>query len=133
MMDTQASPRTRTTVIKIPDSTPGLLFINGQQKAFTLEGIWKSPIAPAANMAVDVDMDTSGTIVGITAVDSQQIAKEKLNQLSNVAQEQGKVAAEMAKQGVGALAARMGKIALGATVLIWVAWFFLPGFRLDLG
>ena len=120
-METQGSSRVRGTVIKVPDAGPGLLFVGGQQKPFTLEGIWKSPVAPAANMMVEVDLDAAGAITGIAVVDSQQIAKEKLNQLGNVAQEQGKVAAEMAKQGVGALAARMGKVTLGAAVAIWIA------------
>jgi hypothetical protein len=120
-------------VIKVPDANPGLLFVAGQQKPFTLEGVWKSPVAPAPNMMVDVELDGSGGITGIATVDSQQVAKEKLNQLGNVAQEQGKVAAEMAKQGVGALAARMGKVTLGAAVAVWIAWFFLPGVTLNLG
>ena len=47
---------------------------------------------------------------GITALDSQQLAKEK---------------------GVGALAARMGTAALVATVVLWIAWFFLPAVTLE--
>jgi hypothetical protein len=121
-----ASSRVRTTIIKVPDATPGLVFVNGQQKTFTLEGVWKSPVAPVANMTVEVDLDGTGTITAITVVDSQQIAKERLNQIGGVAQERGKEAANLAQQGVGALAARMGAVALGAAVLLWIAWFFLP-------
>jgi hypothetical protein len=36
----------RGTIIKTPDSSPGLLVVEGQQKTFTLEGAWKSPVAP---------------------------------------------------------------------------------------
>jgi hypothetical protein len=118
--------RVRTTIVKVPDATPGLLFVNGQQKSFTLEGVWKSAVAPVANMSVDVDLDGAGAIVAITVVDSQQLAKERLNQLGGVAQERGKEAAKLAQQGVGALAARMGAMALAAAVLVWIAWFFLP-------
>ncbi len=132
-MNGTGAVKVRSTIVKIPDTNPGLLFLNGQQKQFTLEGVWKSPVVPTANMAVDVDVDGAGAITGITAVDAQQIAKERLNQLSGVAQERGKEAAKMAQQGVGALAARMGKVALGATVIIWIAWFFLPAAGVDAG
>ena len=32
-----------------------------------------------------------------------------------------------ASQGVATLVARMGKAALAATVILWIAWFFMPG------
>jgi hypothetical protein len=59
-------------------------------------------------------------------VDSQQPAQERLNQLGSAAQEHGKEAAKLAQQGIGAMVARMGKVAFGAAVLLWIAWFLLP-------
>ncbi len=132
-MDGQASGRVRSTIVKVPDASPGLLFLNGQQKSFNLEGLWKSPVAPAPNMTVDVDLDEAGAITAITVVDSHQIAKERMNQLSGVAQERGKEAAKLAQQGIGSLAARMGAVALGCAVLVWIAWFFLPAAHIDAG
>ncbi len=131
-MNTVNSPKVRGNIIKVPDNTPGILFADGQQKFFTLSGTWKSPVAPAVNMVVDVEFDGAGSVAAITVVDPQQLAKERLNQLSGAAQEHGKQAAELAKQGIGALAARMGKVALGATGVLWVAWFFLPAVSLTL-
>lgn len=125
-MSAESSPRVRTTIVKVPDATPGLLFLNGEQKQFTLEGVWRSPVAPAANMTVEVEVGVGGAITSITVVDTSQIAKEKLNQLSGVAQEQGKVVAKHAKEGIGALAAKMGAVPLGAAVVVWIAWFLLP-------
>jgi hypothetical protein len=125
-MSGESSPKVRSTIVKVPDASPGLLFLNGQQKQFTLEGVWKSPMAPAPNMTVDVDLDGGGSIAAITVVDAQQVARERLNQLSGVAQERGKEAAKLAQQGIGALAARMGAVALGAAILLWIAWFFFP-------
>ena len=122
---------TRGTIIKVPDATPGLVIVNGAQKSFTLEGVWRSPVAPAANMTVDVEMDGAGTVTGISAVDSQKLAKEKFDQFGSIAQQQGKEAAEIAKQGVGALATRMGTMALVATVVLWVAWFLLPFAKIE--
>jgi hypothetical protein len=132
-MSAEASPKVRGTIVKVPDASPGLLFVNGEQKSFTLEGLWKSPVAPAANMTVDVDLDGAGAITALRVVDSQQLNKERLNQLSGVAQERGKEAAKLAQQGVGALAARTGKVALATLVVLWIVWFFLPGYKIDLG
>ena len=128
-----AGARMRGKIIKVPDATPGLVVVNGQQKQFTLEGVWKSPVAPAANMTVDVDLDASGSVTAVTVVDAQQLAREQMKQLSGVAQERGKEAAEMARQGIGALAARMGAVALGSAVLVWVAWFLFPAASIDAG
>jgi hypothetical protein len=125
--------KTRGTIIKVPDSNPGLLFANGQQRSFTLEGVWKSPVAPAVNMTVEVEFDGSGAIAGVTVVDSQQMNKERLNQMGHTAEEQGKQAAEFAKKEIGALASRMGPMVLGAAVILWVAWFFLPGTTINTG
>lgn len=130
-MRTESGSRVRGTIIKVPGSSPGLLFANGGQKPFALEGVWKSPVAPAANMTVEVEFDASGAIRAVAVVDPQQLARERMNQLSGAAQEHGKQAAELAKQGVGVLAARMGKVQLGAAAAIWLAWFFLPAMSID--
>lgn len=118
--------RARGTIIKVPDVTPGLVIVDGRQLPFSLEGRWRSPVAPAANMAVEVEIDAAGTVAALSVIDAQQIAREKLEQFGGIAQQQGKVAAEMARQGVGTLAARMGTAPLAAAAAIWVAWFFLP-------
>ena len=67
----------------------------------------------------------------VTVLDSQQLAKERLNQLGGAAQVHGKEAAKLARQGIGAMAARMGKVAFGAAVLLWIAWFFFPAASLS--
>jgi hypothetical protein len=61
-----------------------------------------------------------------TPVDSQPLAKERLNPLGDAAQQHGKEAAKLARQGIGAMAARMGTVGLCAAVLLWIAWFFFP-------
>jgi hypothetical protein len=129
--------RSRATVVKVPDAAPGLLIVNGNQKQFTLEGVWKSPVAPAPNMTVDIDLDDAGAITAITAVDSRQLAKEQLNKFSGklgeIAHGQGKEGANLAKQSLGQLVTRMGMVTLISAIALWVAWFFLPGYKLDLG
>lgn len=131
-MSGEGVSKIRGTILKVPDTSPGLVSVSGQQKPFNLGGVWRSPLAPAANMVVEVESDASGAIIGLSAVDAQQLAKERLDKFSGVAQERGKQAAEIAKQGVGALAARMGNVALGATVLLWIAWFFLPAYNVNM-
>jgi len=125
-MPTENSGKSRGTIIKVPDASPGLLFVNGEQKSFTLGGVWQSPVAPAPNMIVDVQLDASNSVVSITQVDFHQARKEQMSHAGAVAQEQGKHAAELAKKGFGTLVARMGIVALAATVLLWISWFFLP-------
>ena len=65
-MNGDSSPTVRGTIVKVPDANPGLLFFNGQQKPFTVEGVWKSPVAPAPNMTVDVAVDGAGAITALT-------------------------------------------------------------------
>jgi hypothetical protein len=117
---------TRGTIIKVPDATPGILLLNGKQYSFALEGVWHSAAAPAPNQVVNVEVGGTGVVTSITIVDQQQIAREKFAELSGVAQERGKVVAGQIQEGVGALAARMGAVALGAAVVIWVAWYLIP-------
>jgi hypothetical protein len=124
-MNTVNTSSPRGTIIKVPDATPGLLLLNGRQYCFTLEGVWRSALAPAPNQSVIVDLDNAGVPCSISVVDQQQIAKEKLAELGGVAQERGRVVAGQIQSGINALAARMGAVTLGIAVLIWIAWFLI--------
>src|SRR5579862_7497334 len=123
-MSTETSPKLRGTIVKVPDATPGLLFVAGQQKSFTMEGVWKSPVAPATNQIVDVETDGAGAIAGLTVVDAQQMNRERMGQMAGVAGEKGKEAAKeaakIAQQGVrahGQSRAGDGRCSLGRLVL----------------
>jgi hypothetical protein len=124
-MNTANTSSPRGTIIKVPDATPGLLLLNGRQCSFTLEGVWRSAVAPAPNQSVIVDLDSAGAPLSITVVDQQQIAKEKLAELSGVAGERGKVLLVQIQNLLSVLAARMGAVTLGVAVLIWIAWFLI--------
>ena len=132
-MNGQTSPRVRSKIVKIPDTSPGLLFVNGQPKQFTLDGIWKSPVAPTPNMTVDVDLDGAGAIAAITVVDSKEVAAQKLNEALGVAKVQGTRLATWLLPMLRTLAARMGAVPLGAAVLLWISWFFFPAASVDAG
>jgi hypothetical protein len=70
-MNTVNTSSPRGTVIKVPDATPGLLLLNGRQYSFTLEGVWRSAVAPAPNQSVVVDLDNAGVPLSITVVDQR--------------------------------------------------------------
>jgi hypothetical protein len=114
------------TIIKVPDATAGIVFANGQQHYFTLERVWKSPVAPAANQGVDVEFDGTGAITAVTVLNQQVGNQDKLHDLGGVAQEKGKEAAKLAQQGVGALAAKMGMVPMIVAVVVVITFFFLP-------
>ena len=126
-MSGETTPKVRTTrSSKFPTRHQGCSLSTASKSHLRSRAFRKSPVAPVVNMTVDVVLDSAGAITSITVVDAQQLNKERMEQLSGVAQERGKEAAKLAQQGVGALAARMGAVALGASVLVWIAWFFLP-------
>ncbi|MET0793666.1 MAG: FHA domain-containing protein [Polyangiaceae bacterium] len=128
------SPSVRGTIIKVPDQSPGLLFVNGSQLPFGLERVWRSPVAPLVNQVVDVELSPAGVVVGLTAVDAQQLTKERLNQFGNEAQEQAKRAAQLAKQGASALLGGKGALVASAMaiVLLLGAGAYGLGFGRDL-
>lgn len=47
---------------------PGMLFVDGQQKQFTLEANWKSPVPPKVGAVVDVELNEAGDVVSVIAV-----------------------------------------------------------------
>lgn len=132
-MSGENSTRLRSQIVKVPDATPGLLFLNGQQRQFTLEGVWKSPVAPAANMTVDVELDSSGAITAITVVDPKEIAQQKMAEQLEVLKGHGNQVLTALQPALQSLPARMGTVTLGAAIFVWICWFFLPAATLDMG
>jgi hypothetical protein len=125
--------KVRGTIIKVPDASPGLLILNGRQMPFTLQGVWKSPQAPAANMTVDVELDSAGAIAAITVVDSKEVAAQKLGELSGMLEVQGNRLLTALGPAAGSLSARMGTVSLCAAVLVWISWFFFRAASVDIG
>jgi hypothetical protein len=80
-----APARQRGTLIKLPDSTPGLLVIGTEQKSFVLEGLWRSPTPPAVGLSVEVELSADGAVTGIHAVDTQQVALEHGQKVADAA------------------------------------------------
>ena len=132
------STKVRGKIIKVPDSTPGLLMIGSNQKQFTLEGLWKSETAPANNQTVEVELDEAGHVTAISIVDPAQLAREKFADLSN---KLGGAVGDLSKSQGAANAqdilrkavARIGAVTLGASAVLWIALFFMTGYKLELG
>jgi hypothetical protein len=78
------------------------------------------------NIAVNVEFDATGSISRLTAVDNQQEAMVKLEQMGGIAKDGGMETLAVARKWMGELAARMDEVALSAAVILWIAWFFLP-------
>ncbi|MFY9561368.1 MAG: hypothetical protein WAQ52_14130 [Terriglobales bacterium] len=108
----------RGKVLRDPNARPGLLMVEGQQHQFALEGVWRSETPPKPGLVVDVELDASGRVQGITVVPDSQLAKE-----------QAEAAMARERHGGGALAsslvAKLGTPNLVAGGVLAVAWFFL--------
>jgi hypothetical protein len=121
----------RGTVIKVPDGTPGLLMIEGNQVQFHVTNTWKSSVAPALNQTLDVELDARGEVLSLSVVDGQRLAKERLEAAASAAGHHGKKAAEAAKRVVSntsgttaLISAAAGVAALG---LVGIGWWLFGG------
>ncbi|MGD9597492.1 MAG: hypothetical protein AB7G76_03870 [Steroidobacteraceae bacterium] len=127
----------RGRILRDTSTGEGLVFVEGKQYAFKLEGMWQSEFAPKANMAVDVDFDESGRLVALRSVSASGVAGEQAAQALGAAQESAKkFAAEFQAKGLPVLreyAQRIGYPVLGALVAVIIGWFFLPAVSADLG
>ena len=58
----------RGRILRDTTTGEGLVFVDGNQHAFRLEGMWKSEYAPKVNMTVDVEFDDAGRLVALRNV-----------------------------------------------------------------
>jgi hypothetical protein len=93
---------------------------------FSLDGVWRSAVAPTPNQAVEVELDGAGTLLSVRVLEPQELVQERLSAIGGVAQERGKEMAAHLQRLVTALAARMGTATLASAVLVWIAWYLLP-------
>jgi len=77
-------------------------------------------------MQVEVQLDDAGSVVNITALDTQKVVGEKINQYL------GRLAQLFQQRGVRGLVTQVGKGTLVVTIILWIAWFFLPGITVDI-
>lgn len=127
----------RGRVLRDTNAGEGLVFVDGAQHAFRLEGMWKSEHAPKVNMPVDVEFDDQGRVVALRSVSGQTVAGEQAAQALGAAQESAKkIAAEFQAKGLPVIqqyAQRIGYPILGALAVLVLGWFFLPAVSVNMG
>ena len=63
----------------------GLVFVDGKQYLFRLEGMWRSEFAPTVNMLVDVEFDERGQLIALRSAPVEAVAAEQTTQAFNAA------------------------------------------------
>jgi hypothetical protein len=114
----------RGTILRDTSLGSGLIAIAGQQYPFSLEGVWKSDVPPAAGMRVDVELDEGGNVAGVATVPESQIVREQAElALASARANGGRLAA-------GALA-RFGVHNLAAAGILLLGWFMLAAISIQ--
>ena len=108
----------RGKVLRDTSSGKGLVSSGGSQYEFSLEGCWKSEVAPKIGMVVDFELGHDGNINSISAVPENQLAKEQAELVMQAAKKQGMAV-------LSGASARVGKSVLVAWGALFIAWFFL--------
>lgn len=115
----------------------GLVFVDGKQYLFRLEGMWKSEFAPKINMLVDVEFDDRGRLTALRSAPVEAVAAEQTTQAFNAAKASTRtLAQEVRSDAVPTIvqhAQALGYptvIALGALLL---GWFYFSSASISLG
>jgi hypothetical protein len=107
----------RGRILRIPQSGPGLLMLEGRQYGFQLETTWKSGFAPQLGMVVDVEIAERGEIASVQGVPESQLVEEQKLALAVPEQPQSSLRTSDI--------ANVGRPTLIATALLIVGWFVL--------
>jgi hypothetical protein len=127
----------RGRVLRDTSAGEGLVFVDGNQYPFKLEGMWRSEFAPKANMAVDVEFDEQGNILAVRSVAGSTVAGEQASQALDAAGAAAKkMAAEFQSKGLPVIqewAKAVGYNKLIAFGVLVISWFFLPAVTIKMG
>ena len=127
----------RGRVLRDTSTGEGLVFVDGNQYPFKLEGMWRSEFAPRANMAVDVEFDDRGTLIALRSVAGGTAAGEQASQALDAAGAAArKMASEFQSKGLPVIqewAKAVGYNKLIAFAALIVAWFWLPAITIKMG
>jgi hypothetical protein len=103
--------------------------VDGQQYSFRLEGMWRSEFAPKLNQAVDAEFDDSGKLVALRAASGAGGGAQASEALDAAGAAAKKMAEEFKAKGLPVIqewAQRVGYVTLGAWLLLFISWMWLP-------
>ena len=109
---------TRGKIMRDTNAGPGIVYVDGVQKTFTLETHWKSSSPPKVGAVVEVTLDSAGNPVALELVQEADLAKEQAQKALQFASENG-------KQYAAVVLAKVGAPTLIAMALLAVGWIFL--------
>jgi len=115
----------RGKILRDTSAGQGLLSMEGKQFPFDLEGVWKSALAPALNMVVDVELNDEGKVVALHVVPEAQLAKEQAAIALAAAKAKG-------TQVAAVLISKFGVPTLIALLTLTVSWFFLDSLSIQM-
>ena len=75
----------RGKIMRDTNAGPGIVFVDGAQKSFTLEAHWKSSSPPKVGAVVEVTVDSAGNPLSVEPIDETALAKEQAKKALNFA------------------------------------------------
>lgn len=127
----------RGRILRDTSAGNGLVFVDGKQYPFRLEGMWKSEFAPKINMLVDVEFDDRGQPIALRTAPVQAAAAEQTTQAFNAAKASTRrLAQDVRADTAPALlqhAQALGYATLVALAALLLGWFYFSVASIDLG
>ncbi len=127
----------RGRILRDTSAGDGLVFVDGKQYLFRLEGMWKSEFAPKVNMLVDVDFDDGGKVTALRTAPVEAVAAEQTAQALNAAKATTRTIAEdVRSDALPALAQHaqaIGYPTLVALAALLLGWFYFSAMSMDVG
>jgi len=127
----------RGRILRDTSRGDGLVFVDGKQYLFRLEGMWKSEFAPKVNMLVDVAFDDAGRLTALRSAPVEAVAAEQTAQALSAAKATTRTLAEdVRSDAVPALvqyAQAIGYPTLVAIAALLLGWFYFSYFSMAVG
>jgi len=127
----------RGRILRDTSAGDGLVFVDGNQYLFRLEGMWKSEFAPKVNMLVDVEFNDRGQLTALRKASVEDVAAEQTTQAFSAAKAGTRqLAQDVRSDAVPAIvqyAEAVGYPTLAAFVALLLGWFFFSAASMGIG
>ena len=135
-LDNNSNYVKRARILRDTSNGDGLISIDGQQTAFTLEKHWRSDTAPETRMVVDAEFNSNHELISIHAVSESELAKEEMARLSEEANKKAKAiftyGVEIGSTTFSQIIQRVGVVTLIGIISLVISWFYLSCFEFSL-